>query len=324
MAQAAERSAAKIRAFFDAALLREEDAAALGLCRVALVTVFLASMLAHVGSVGEYFSRESMLFGEHARLAFPERASIFFYVEDPRAVRAIFGVGVLAHLCWLFGLFTRPAALIAFAVWASMIGRNPLLYAMPDKLHTALALWLALLPAGRGLSLDARWRGKGGPVPVWCRRLLQLQLAVLYVGTGLLKTGATWRSEGTALYYALVNPYNRHFQISGLLAQLQPWLLRPMTWAVLVWEVSFGAFVLSHWLREGTGSRRIPDLRRPFLGFGAAMHLGIQALLYVAWFTPLCLAAYAAFLRPDEIRRAIERGSAWGRRPRRSSSAQRS
>ncbi len=288
----------------DRALLGREDPTALGLLRVVLVAVFTANMLAHIGSVAEYFSDASPLFGEWAREAFPSRWSLFFYVESATAVRAIFGLGLVAHLLWLVGLYTRPAAIIAVVVWVSMVGRNPLLYSMPDNLITALSMWLALLPSGRGLSLDARWRGKGGPVPVWCRRLLQLQIAVVYTGTGLLKSGVTWK-EGTAIYYSLVNPYNRHFAVSGFLAMIQPYVLRPITWAVLVWEVGFGGFVLLHWLREATGWRRLPDLRRPFLGFGAAMHLGIQSMLFVVWFTPLMLGSYFAFLRPDEAKRAV-------------------
>lgn len=293
--------------FIDAVFLGSEDPTALGLLRIALVTVFTLSVLSHVGAVAEYFSDASRVFGPYAREAFPSRWSIFFHVTDPWAVRGVFAIGVLAHLLWLVGLFTRPAAIVAFGLWASMVGRNPNLYSMPDQCHTALALWLALLPSGRGLSLDARWRGKGGPVPVWCRRLLQLQVAVIYTGTGLLKTGATWRSEGTALYFALVNPYNRHFAVSGALALLQPWVLRPLTWVVLTWEVGFGGFTLVHWIREATGIRRIPDLRRAFLGFGVLMHLGIQVMLYVAWFTPLMIASYAAFVRPEEARRWVDR-----------------
>lgn len=307
-AAAPTRPASRWTRAIDAVFLAPEDPTALGLCRIALVAVFTASMLAHVGAVTEYFSDASRLFGPWAREAFPSHASIFFHVEAPWAVGIVFAIGVLAHLCWLVGLFTRPAAIVAFAVWASMIGRNPKLYSMPDQLHTALALWLALLPAGRGLSLDARWRGKGGPVPVWCRRILQLQIAVVYTATGLLKTGVTWRSEGTALYYALVNPYNRHFGAAHLLATIQPYVLRPLTWAVLVWEVAFAGFVGLHWAREISGWRRVPDLRRFVLGFGVLMHLGIQAMLYVAWFTPLMIASYAAFLRPEEAARWIDRG----------------
>lgn len=286
-------------------MLDEEAPEALGLCRIALVGVMLASMLTHVGAVAHYFSSHAILGGEIARVAFHSRWSLFFYVDDPWAVRSIFAAGVLAHGLWLVGLYTRVVSVVAWVVWISMVGRQPLLYALPDQLHTALATVLMLVPAGRGLSLDARWRGKHGPVPVWCRRLLHLQVAVVYVATGSLKTGKTWREEGTALYYTLANPYNRHFVMDRTLALLQPWVLRPATWAVLVWEVGFGGFVVLHWLREMLGRpRRFPDLRKPFLAFGVLMHLGIQAMLYVAWFSPLMLAAYTAWLHPEEVSRA--------------------
>ena len=38
-----------------------------------------------------------------------------------------------------------------------------------------------------------------------------LQLAVVYTGTGLYKTGDTWREHGSAIYYTVANPLNRHF-----------------------------------------------------------------------------------------------------------------
>lgn len=297
--------------FLGRAMLDEEDPTALGLCRIAVVAVMTASMLFHVGAVSDYFSSHALLGGEAAREAFHSRWSLFFYVDDPWLVRLIFGVGVVAHLLWMVGLFTRVSSAVAWLVWISMVGRQPLLYALPDQLHTAMATVLMILPAGRGLSLDARWRGKRKPVPVWCRRLFQLQIAVVYVSTGALKTGVTWRDDGTALYYTLLNPYNRHFLIDGMLAKIQPWLLRPSTWAVLVWEVGFGGFVLLHWLREMLGRpRRFPDLRKPFLGFGVLMHAGIQALLYVAWFTPLMVAGYTVFLDSSEVKRM----GAWFRR----------
>ena len=66
-----------------------------------------------------------------------------------------------------------------------------------------------------------------------------------------------------------------------------------------------------HWLREMLGRpRRFPDLRKAFLPFGVLMHVGIQSMLYVAWFTPLMIASYAAFLAPDEAQRL----GAWLRR----------
>jgi len=289
-----------VRRTIDRAFLETEDPTALGLMRIALVAVMTASMLTHIGSVAEYFSDDAWLAGEAARKAFHSRWSLFFYVTDPWAVRGVFGVGVLAHLAWLVGWRTPIAAVIAWGVWISMVGRNPLLYSLPDQLHGALALVMMLMPTGHGVSLDARRVGPR-PVPVWCRRVVQLQIGVVYVATALLKTGKAWRDDGTAIYYTLANPYNRHFVISGTLAALQPYVLRPMTWAVLVWEFGFGGFVILQWLRDVAGRpRRWPDLRWAFLGFGVMMHVGIQVLLYVAWFTPLMVASYASFLRPHE------------------------
>ena len=95
--------------------------------------------------------------------------------------------------------------------------------------------------------------------------------------------------------------------LATALARLQPYVLRPMTWFVLTWEVGFAAFVGLLWLREATGKRWFPDLRRYWLGFGALMHLGIWAMMYVVWFTPLVLAAYTAFLRPEEAARVVAR-----------------
>ena len=306
----------KLHSRIDAAVgklaLDGEDPTALGLVRILLVSVLTASLLTHVGAVSEYFSSDSVLFGRWAREAFGERLSLFFWIEDPWAVRTIFALGVVAHLLWLVGRFTRVAAFVGWLVWASMFGRNPMLYSLADQLQMVLCTLMMLMPSGNGLSLDARARGPR-PVPGWCRRVLQLQMAVVYTSTGVLKDGDTWLEDGTALYYALANPYNRHFAIGHTLAVLQPWVLRPMTWLVLLWEIGFAPFVALHWLRSLLGRpRRFPDLRWLFLGFGALMHIGIQAMLYVAWFSPLCVATYAAFLRPDEVKRL----GAWVRRAR--------
>jgi hypothetical protein len=172
-----------------------------------------------------------------------------------------------------------------------------------------------LMPSGRGLSLDARRHGERA-VPVWCRRVLQVQLATLYTATGLLKHGKTWHQDGTALYYSMANPYNRHFEVPELLASVQPWLLRPMTTVVVWWELLFAGFVAWQALRELARRpapqgvpRWLPDLRWPWLGFGVAMHLGIQAMMYVAWFSPMVLSGYLAFLRPDEARRLLARAT---------------
>lgn len=326
----------------DALLSGQEDPLALGVCRAIIAGILFLSSLLHLGSVAEYFSDASMIGGRFAELAFPSRWSLFFSVRDPLAVQAIWAVGTLALGLWALGLYTRITSLLGMLLWISMYGRNPLLYAYPDQLAMFFGALMAVTPAGRGFSLDARLRGKGGTVPVWCRRLIQLQLGIVYTATGLEKTGDTWHVDGTAIYYTLTNPYNRHFDIGPFFARIQPWLLRPMTFSVLVWEVAFGGFVAYHWLRDLAGGRflrmldrravdpasthsgarargwPIPDLRWLFLGFGALMHLGIQLGVYVVLFSPLMVGAYSSFLTSAELRRmgrAIRRP--WSRLARR-------
>lgn len=308
--------ATSVKAGLDRLFAGQEDPLALGLARIVIAGILFLTALLHAGNVGEYFSDESMIYGRFARLAFPSRWSLFFTIHEPTAVRAIWAIGVVALGLWTVGLFTRVSAVVGMLVWISMYGRNHLLYAYPDQLALMLGFLLALMPAGRGLSLDARWRGRGGTVPIWCRRLIQLQLAIVYTVTGLEKTGDTWRVDGTAIYYTLTNPYNRHFDAGPLFAALQPWVLKPMTFAVLAWEIAFGPFVAYHWLRDTVGPAwrarllrgwATPDLRWLMLGFGAAMHVGIQLGVYVLFFSPLIVGCYVAFFDSDELRRAAAR-----------------
>lgn len=303
----AEGRASAFDRLLDRLWLDPEDPTALGLVRIGVVAVLTASLLTHTGAVAEYFSNEAPLQGAWAREAFPSRFSVFFWIEAPWAVRLVFALGVVAHLLWLVGRFTGPASFVAWVVWVSMSGRSPLLYSLPDQLQMVTCSLLMVMPSGRGLSLDARRHGPR-PVPVWCRRILMIQLATLYTATGLLKSGPTWHRDHTALYYALVNPYNRHFDAAEVWASLQPWMLRPMTAIVVWWEILFAAFLALHALRHRLGRPRwFLDLRWPVLGFGVVMHLGIQVALYVAWFSPLVLASYLAFLAPDEARRLVAR-----------------
>ena len=315
---------AKLANGVDAAFSRQEDAYALGLARAAFATILTILLLAHVGAVGAYFSDESVIGGRFARLAFSDRWSIFLppqkgqedawhafiYVADPTWVRLIFGAGVVAHLLWVVGLFTRTAGFVCLGLWVSLMGRNPMLYAYPDQFAMAMLVLFALTPAGRGFSLDARWRRRRGKelltAPVWCRRLVQFQLAIVYLSTGLAKHGKTWHEDGTALYYTLVNPYNRHFDLGGAWASLQPWVLRPATWLTLYWELAFCIFVFANWIREARSPAKWPrDWRWLFLGLGVMVHGGVQLLLYTVAFSPMVLATYLVFLQPDEARRLV-------------------
>jgi hypothetical protein len=75
-----------------------------------------------------------------------------------------------------------------------------------------LALYLVLMPCGASWSVNAvflRWfRGKGQSTettphlrPAWGLRLLQIQMAIIFLAAGLEKVGDEAWLNGTAMYY---------------------------------------------------------------------------------------------------------------------------
>ena len=77
-----------------------------------------------------------------------------------------------------------------------------------DTVMIVLSIYLLLSPAGAACSLDRLWRifrGKEDDAPPlivpWAQRLMQIQIAVLYLCASLSKmTGPQW-ADGTAVYY---------------------------------------------------------------------------------------------------------------------------
>ena len=84
------------------------------------------------------------------------------------------------------------------------LSRNPnILNGGDDTLQVALFL-LMLSPSGKALSLDAwlrrRFFGQSGPdwVPPWSIRVMQIQLCIIYLTTGLAKLPAMGNSARPA------------------------------------------------------------------------------------------------------------------------------
>ena len=85
--------------------------------------------------------------------------------------------------------------------------------------HAVLfAVLLACMPTGRAWSVDAWRRRRRGDVdatsvPVWCRHVLQLQIAVVYGATGLLKTRPVVQPLGVLYLVSYCKygfPYRKH------------------------------------------------------------------------------------------------------------------
>ncbi len=221
---------------------------------------------------------------------------LLFNHDDPAILYPVFWTWVGLTAVWTVGLFTRLTGVLVWFGTLCWINRNPnLLNGGDDTLQVALFL-LMLAPCGRALSLDA-WRlGSSRLVPPWSVRLLQIQLQIIYLTTGIVKlagtglgenylpTGTWW--EGTSIHYALNYTAMSRWSYAQLPVPL--WLTAPLTYFTLFWEIGFTPLVLWRRTRYWT------------LWIGVGFHLGIWLTLEVGWFSFYTLAFYGVWV-PDSF-----------------------
>ncbi len=103
---------------------------------------------------------------------------------------------VLLAVCAAFvavGLFTRWAALLFGLGFGYVFLLERALYLNHDYLSVLLAFVLAVVPAGRTLSLDARlWPSARETIPRWTLWFARFHIALPYVFGGIAKLRADW------------------------------------------------------------------------------------------------------------------------------------
>src|SRR5918995_563529 len=118
----------------------------------------------------------------------------------------LFGVAALAAFGMLVGYRTR---LMTFVVWVLLLSiqvRNPLLNGSESPMLRMLFFWGMFLPLGAYWSVDRARSALPRPSPRFLSLAtfgLFLQIAFVYWFTAALKSGPEWRTDYTALYYAL-------------------------------------------------------------------------------------------------------------------------
>jgi uncharacterized membrane protein YphA (DoxX/SURF4 family) len=235
--------------------------------------------------------------------------------ERPASAYLLFALYVLALLCLTAGFWTRLSALAAALLAATFYHRLSDLTNGGDALARNGLYFLLFAPAGAAWSVDSwlrrrkqarRARGLPAPaprgpvlIPPWSVRLMQIQLCLVYLGTGLAKLNDLhlvngWRPagdwvSGEAMYWVLNDVSLSRWPYAVLPVPL--FVCRLMSWATLLFEIGFTFLV---------PFRR---LRRWVLLAGVGFHLGILAVLEVGWFTPIALSWYALFIPGEPLAR---------------------
>ncbi|MCB9566803.1 MAG: hypothetical protein H6710_06240 [Myxococcales bacterium] len=241
---------------------------------------------------------------------FTGRYSFFFLESSPSFVTAymygFFGVLIL----YAAGVASRVTGVVSMVMMCSILNRNPIHAGGMDDVLRVFWLLVILGRTGHAWSFDnwlrcriLRRRGAlaeadAAPevaagkapiyrlIPAWPRYLMMLQLAVIYVQTGAVKTGAAWKS-GDALYYALNQDIYYRFEglTQAMSALFATNLFRAMTYVTRGWEVGFGVLLLGMILKFGLDHRGEPwyqamEARRGRLWLGRAALLVAYAIAY--------------------------------------------
>ena len=218
----------------------------------------------------------------------------FLAVSSTSELNAVWLVLIAAALLLTIGLFTRFASVVVYLGLLSMYHDNAALLNGGDTLIRAMSFFLMFSNAGAALSVDRVIqirRGRPDPAAIprapVAERLMQLQLAWVYLCTAVWKIESpAWR-QGTMIYYVLNIEGLRRYALpvlsqSALLTMLA-------TWATVVIEGALGVLV---W---------VPRLRYYVLGAGVCMHLAMDLLLDIPFFQWSMLVAYVLFVDARDL-----------------------
>lgn len=268
--------------------------------RILLGLVLLMNHALLFPDVFEWFSDKGTLsFANAKRLSGGAGFNLFNWLPHSDAmVWTVFLVSCLAVLAMTLGLFTRTSTVIVYLTLITLHHRNALVLNSGDTFLRIATFFMMFAPAGAALSLDrliriARGKETGPPEAraPWAQRLLQCQLAFLYLYAFVWKAmGSMWLA-GTAVYYTSRIAEFWRFPVPYVFEHM--WTIKLWTWGTLLVELSLGTLV---WVKE---------FRYWVLLAGVLLHIGIDYSMNIPLFGYTMVGVYILFVEPEHVQRAF-------------------
>jgi len=212
----------------------------------------------------------------------------------------LMSVLLLAAVSLTVGFCSRLSALVVFVLITSFHHRNVIVLHSGDSLLRSISFVMIFAQSGAAFSVD-RWiriyRGREKPGPLqpkapWAQRLIQIQLALVYIATFRWKIEGEFWIDGTAVYYASRLPECSRFPIPLLLTYLP--LIKLMTWTTLLVEFACGILI---WFR---------DIRYYVLVAGLLLHLGLEWSMNIPLFQWIMMFTLVTFIYPEHMQKAVD------------------
>jgi hypothetical protein len=276
------------------------DTRALAAMRMGLGCILLLNLLGLAGDAAAFFTDGGILSrADRMQLNYQEKftappywVSLQMLSGDVWFQYLLLAVAVVLAVAVIVGYRTSGALLGSWLLLTGLQARNPMLLHAGDDVLRCMLFWSIFLPLGAVWSLDRR-RNPAAPPSGVCSvasAALLIQLICIYVFTGLLKSHPMWRSDFTALYYALALD---HLTTPFGYALLQvPALLKFLTASTLLLELAGPVLLFCPWFR--------PGLRTAVVVAFWGLHLGIAATMNIGLFPWTCIVYWMVVL-PSEF-----------------------
>ena len=230
---------------------------------------------------------------------FPNLLAIW---DEPGFVTVLLILGSVLSALLAVGIWDRPAAFVLWYLWACLLGRNPLISNPAIPFIGWLLLLHTTLPTAPYGSLAARKRDDPGGDWYMPRLAFIAAWALMAIGysySGYTKLQSPSWLDGSALSHVLQNPLARPTALRNLLLALPPLVLRILTWAGLLLELSFAPLALARKAR--------PWIWTAMVG----MHIGLLSIVSFADLTAGMLLLHLFTFDPAWSPARMARRSEW-------------
>ncbi len=275
---------------------------------VALFRILIGFLILQILTVsigGEFLN----WYGAHS-IVQNETSRRFFWNSEPRfdlllafptdgSMQMYFYSVIVAAICMTFGFCTRVSCIYVALALVSMHHHNPFNINGGDAFVRLMSFYLCFSNCGDYFSID-RWLAEKrtkGPLPVvakpaWALRMMQVQLAIVYLHTFACKVNGIQWWDGTAVYFAT--------RLEDLMRMRMPLFdsmlfCQFLSWYTLV--VEFAMFTLV-WIKE---------VRYYVLVSAVILHLGIDLAINLPVFEWAFIFALITFVEPEDLRKVLDR-----------------
>ncbi len=214
--------------------------------------------------------------------------SLYFINDDTWYSALLLTLTGVSALALIVGYKTRLATFLCWVLFVSLSNRAPILLSGADTQLVVLLFWSMFLPLGARWSID----GGLGKQPDQEKHVslataaIILQVAYLYIYSGLYKTGSQWFPDGTAIYYAL-NALELSSPLAPFLAHFFG-LTRWLTYYVYFLEIFAVFFLLSPFYTDRFRYAVLPQL--------LLLHISFILFLSVGFFPLVSLTGLMVFM----------------------------